>query len=426
MIHLKKLIRVHLMSKYKKFTAWFMWIQAVIFYFYQFIIRVATGNLQEPLTVEFNLSASQYGLFASYWLIAYALLQIPVGIALDRWGTRKIFSVSAFLCGLGTLIMAQTQSFDFLCLARFLIGAGSAAGFIGTFKISSEWFDAKRLPLLVGLISGSGVMGASLAGAPMVLLQSAIGWRAIFNGLSVIAFALSALYWIALRDKNLSSNLSLSDIKNQVLKLISEPQVWLLGIIGFLLYTPISVLAEVWGPSFMRGVYNYTAVEAAFTMSFIFYGNAVGSFLGGWVFLKFFTNRQFFAFFMTLAILIMTIIVWINLSNLWLMCFTLFALGCMVGAENMIFPLGARYVAEGYQGLSASVMNFLVMVGAIVLQPGVGIVMDSLWDGHIDGGSPVYSILQYRLGFTTLIGSLVVGLMLTLFIKGNTRKPSDT
>lgn len=414
------------MSVHSKLTPWLMWILAVFFYFYQFIIRVATGNMREPLTLEFNLTAGDYGMFASCWLVSYALLQIPIGIALDKWGVRKVFSVSAFLCGMGTLITAQTESYAWLCFARLLIGAGSAPAFIGTFKISSEWFKPHLLPILVGVISGIGVLGASLAGAPMVILQESIGWRTVFYSLSITAFALSFLYSFVLRDKKLSSSLSLHEIKKQVFHLITEPQIWLLGTIGFLLYTPVSVLADLWGPSFMRSVYGYDTIGSAIASSFIFYGNAVGSFLAGWMFLKFTTNKQFFACFMTLAGLLMSIIVWADLSNFWILCSALFALGCMVGAENLVFPLGARYAAEGFQGLSASVINFLVMVGAIVLQPGIGIIMDLLWDGTLENGLPAYSIDQYRWGLSALIGSLVLGLILSLGIKGKTKPSSST
>lgn len=414
------------MSTHSKLTPWLMWALAVFFYFYQSTIRVATSNLREPLTLEFNLTASEYGMFASYWLVSYALLQIPIGIALDKWGVRKVFIVSAFLCGVGTLITAYTESYNWLCFARLLIGAGSASAFIGTFKISSEWFKPYMLPILVGSLSGVGVLGASLAGAPLVMLQESVGWRTVFYTLSIVAFALSFLYSLVLRDKTkVSSTLSLREIKKQMLHLITEPQIWLLGTVGFLLYTPVSVLADLWGPSFMRAVYGYDTIESAIASSFIFYGNAVGSFLAGWIFLKFITNKQFFAYFMTFAGIMMSVIVWMDLSNFWVLCCALFALGCMVGAENLAFPLSARYAAEGFQGLSASVINFLVMVGAIALQPGIGVIMDLLWDGTMANGVPVYSIDQYRWGLSALIGSLVLGLILSLGIKGKT-KPSSS
>lgn len=414
------------MSVHSKLTPWLMWILAVFFYFYQSIIRVATSNLREPLTLEFNLTASEYGMFASYWLVSYALLQIPTGIALDKWGVRKVFATSAFLCGVGTLITAYTESYNWLCFARLLVGAGSASAFIGTFKISSDWFKPYMLPILVGSLSGVGVLGASLAGAPLVMLQKSVGWRTVFYSLSITAFALSFLYSLVLRDKTkISSSLNLLEIRKQILHLITEPQIWLLGTVGFLLYTPVSVLADLWGPSFMRAVYGYDNIESAIASSFIFYGNAVGSFLAGWMFLKFTTNKQFFAYSITIAGIMMSTIVWADISNFWILCSVLFALGCMVGAENLVFPLGARYAAEGFQGLSASVINFLVMVGAIALQPGIGVIMDLLWDGTLDNGVPVYSIDQYRWGLSALIGSLILGVILSFWIKGKT-KPSSS
>lgn len=413
------------MSERSKLTPWIMWILALLFYFYQFIIRVATGNIRDPLTIEFNLTAGEFGLFASYWLMSYALLQIPAGIALDKWGPKKVLTGSAILCGIGTLLMAQADTFSILCISRLLIGAGSAAAFIGTIKISSEWFPPNMLPILVGVISAGGVLGASLAGAPMVILQSSVGWRTIFFSLSMIAFGLAVLYSLLLRDKKRATTVTFAEIKKQLAYIICEPQIWLLGTIGFLLYTPVSVLADLWGPSFMKVVYGYDSINAALATSFVFYGNAVGSFLAGWVFLKFATNKQYFAFFMFISAVLMSCIVWIDLSSLSLLCAALFGLGCLVGAENLVFPLGARYAAEGYQGLSASVINFLVMVGATILQPGIGVIMDLIWDGSMENGLPTYSALQYRYGLSALIGSLILGLFLSLYIKGKTNvKPA--
>jgi len=93
----------------------------------------------------------------------------------------------------------------------------------------------------------------------------------------------------------------------------------------------------------------------------------------------------------------------------------------MVGAENLVFPIGARYAAAGYEGLSASVINFLVMVGAIILQPGIGVVMDLLWEGNMFDGLPTYSPAEYRWGLSALIGSLAIGLLLTFAVKGKTK-----
>lgn len=409
------------MSERSKFTPWLMWFLALCFYFYQFIIRVATGNIREPITIDFNLTAGEFGLFASYWLMSYALLQIPAGVALDKWGTKKVFVGSALLCGIGTLIMSQAETFTVLCISRLLIGAGSAAAFIGTIKISSEWFEPNMLPILVGVISAGGVLGASLAGAPLVILQSYVGWRAIFFTLSMIAFGLAVLYSFLLQDRHLAKSVTFTEIKKQLTHILTEPQIWLLGSIGFLLYTPVSVLADLWGPSFLKVVYGYDSIKSALSTSFVFYGNAVGSFLAGWVFLKFTKNKQYFAFFLFITAILMTCIVWADLSSFTLLSASLFVLGCLVGAENLVFPLGARYAAEGYQGLSASVINFLVMVGAIILQPGIGMIMDLIWDGSMENGAPIYSALQYRYGLSALIGSLTLGFILSLCIKGKTK-----
>lgn len=406
------------MVRSSKFLPWFMWGLTACFYFYQFLLRVATANLREPLALEFNLTASDFGIFAAFWLVSYASLQIPVGLALDRWGVRRVFIISALGCSLGAFLMAMTDSFAVLCVSRLIIGASSAASFIGTVKVASEWFDHKLLPILVGVISGIGVLGASFAGVPMILIQHSFGWRNFFLMIAMIGVALAGVFALFLRNKQVDSDGSEDSILQSVRKILLEPQVWRLGLVGFVLYTPVSVIADLWGPSFISAVYKYSHMEAAFASSFIFYGNAFGSFLAGWVFSKFSSNRLFFSSFILVGMLTLLAIVWGNLENFIALVSMLFLLGAVVGAENMVFPLAGRYVERKHQGLAASVVNFIVMIGPILLQPAIGFVMDAVWDGGVSNGIKVYSGVNYKYGLSLVLVALLLSFWLSRGLKG--------
>ncbi len=398
-----------------------MWGMAVFFYFYQYIIRVATGNLREPLTSEFSLNASEYGWFSACWLTTYALLQIPVGVALDRIGPRWVLAFSAVLCSFGSLLMAAADDFTLLCVSRLLLGAGSAAGFIATFKVSSDWFGAKLLPILVGVVSGVGVLGASFAGAPLVMLQEKIGWRPIFIGLSVVSAALALIYVLIMRNKHIDDTKKVYRVGESLKHVFSRSQIWLLGMVGFLLYMPVSVLADLWGPSFIKSVYGYSNVNAAFATSFIFYGNALGSFTVGWVFSRFVTYRRFFLTFISLAAIFMALLIWGDFGSFFWLSVLLLFLGGMVGAENMVFPLGSRCVRRGDEAIAASVINLFVTIGAVFCQPLVGCVLDFAWEGSMENGHPIYSAGEYRSGLSVLFLSLLMGIIVALFLKGKTK-----
>lgn len=397
---------------------WAMWGLAITFYFYQYFIRVAPGVLRSPLTLEFNLNATEYGTFVSCGLLAYASLQIPVGIALSKWGARRVITVCALLCSFGTFLMSIADSYTTLCMARFLIGAGSSAAFVGTFKMASDWFSPQMLPILVGVTSSVGVIGASVAGAPLVWLESQIGWRSVFGTLSIIAVAVATLIALFLRDKKVEDSLKLDEIKKVLKTLCFTPQVWLLGIIGFMLYTPISVFADLWGPSFVMKAYDVPMSVASVASSCVYYGNAIAAYFVGVWFTRFNTNRTFFLLFTTLISIVMLVFVWGHFSNGYTAAAFLFVVGCLVSSENMVFPLGAQYVPKAYASLSASFVNFLIMMGPMFLQPGVGMIMDFFWEGALENGAPAYSVHEYQLGVTVIVGVLMISALLSLFLKG--------
>lgn len=405
------------MKTSSKFFPWFMWGLAACFYFYQFLLRVATANLRQPLALEFNLSAGDFGLFAAFWLVSYAALQIPIGLALDRWGVKRIFALSALGCSAGTFLMGSTETFSALCFARLLIGASSAAAFVGTVKVASDWFKESMIPILVGVISGIGVLGASFAGAPLVVLQGIIGWRSLFFMLSAIGGVLAVVFLLFLQNKPVPVNANKSSVYVTLKKILMEPQVLLLGGIGFLLYTPISVMADLWGPSFIEVVYGHTRLESAIASSFIFYGNAMGSFISGWVFSLFSTSRKFFITFISVGVVLLFLIVWCEIPNFIILCGALFFLGAIVGAENMVFPLAGRHVDPQYRGLSASVVNFIVMIGPVFLQPAIGFFMDAFWEGSIANGVKVYSAENYQHAFSILLAILALGVCLSTKVK---------
>lgn len=122
------------------FHPWVMWFFAVLFFSYQFIMRVFLGLCAPEIMHKFQIDASDFGFLASMYYYGYAGMQIPIAILLDRFGPRVIISICCLVCSIAIFLFYWTETWYVALFARFLIGAGSAAGFLGASKIITLWF----------------------------------------------------------------------------------------------------------------------------------------------------------------------------------------------------------------------------------------------------------------------------------------------
>ncbi|WP_032113075.1 MFS transporter [Candidatus Paracaedibacter symbiosus] len=126
--------------------SWMIWICASLFYFYEMILRASPSVMTDDLMRDFGVDSTALGVLSSFYYYAYVILQVPCGIIVDRFGTRRVVTFSTLLCVIGSLCFAYSDSLPLAQLGRFLIGAGSACAFISCLKISADWFLPAQLP----------------------------------------------------------------------------------------------------------------------------------------------------------------------------------------------------------------------------------------------------------------------------------------
>jgi len=143
-----------------------IWLGAVLFYLYQYIIRVSPSVMKDDLMIAFDITASGFSSLSSFALYCYAFMQIPVGMLVDHYGTRRMIMSSITLCVAGVVLFASSEQLLFGYLARMMMGTGSACAFLSVSKIINEWFPDARKGLMMGLTATSGTIGAFLGGAP--------------------------------------------------------------------------------------------------------------------------------------------------------------------------------------------------------------------------------------------------------------------
>ena len=149
-------------------------------YFLSYFLRSANAVLAPDLQADVGLGPADLGLMTSAFFAAYAAAQFPVGLALDRWGPRRVASLLMLVGVAGALLFAIGTTLPVLALGRVLMGVGLGSVLLAGLKAFALWWPAHRYATVSGLYFAVGSLGALLAASPLAWANAAIGWRATF------------------------------------------------------------------------------------------------------------------------------------------------------------------------------------------------------------------------------------------------------
>ncbi len=370
-----------------------MLVVATLFYLYEFMLRVLPAPLFSYLMKDFSIDAPALAILSSSYLFSYALLQVPVGAWVDKVGPRRLLTIAIFLCAISTLIFARTEIYFWVCIARLLIGAGSAFAFICCMKVITLWLPARYFPIATGLTLTLGTLGAVVGQRPIASLLDNYVWREIMWGLGIFGLVLALLAWLIIRDHNprrpeLAADSSLP-LWVSLKQIVRQKQNWLVAIYAFLITGPTDAFGGMWGvPYFVQGLgFDLKAANTATSMIFI--GMACGSPLIGWVSGVIQARKILMlvgsvgAAISLAGILFMTTLTPVQANAL---CFSYGFLSSYV----LAFVVIRDRVDPIYVGTAVGFVNFASMVGSFLLTSGVGFLLQ-----YFDGSTVVEGVKLY-------------------------------
>ncbi|MGY2003491.1 MFS transporter [Blastococcus sp. SYSU DS1024] len=180
--------------------AYAMWAVGLVAYavavFHRSSLGVAAVDAQE----RFSAGASAVSLFLVLQLAVYAGLQVPVGVALDRFGSRRMILAGAVTMAAGQLVLSLAGDVPTAVAARVLVGAGDAMTFISVLRVVAFWFPGSAAPLITQLTGILGQVGSIVAAYPLVTLLHATSWTVTFLGAAATGALVALLVLLALRD----------------------------------------------------------------------------------------------------------------------------------------------------------------------------------------------------------------------------------
>lgn len=403
------------------YMAWIVWAISACFALMQFAIQLTSSDIITGVMHSFGLSAFGGSLLISSYYYIYVLLQIPAGLLIDRFGTRRILTISAVICVFSCYIFATATSVWVAALGRIMLGGGFAFAFVGSLALIARWFPIRRFALMVSIVEMLGMFGGAFGGMALAALIQQHGWRSSIIGFGIFSAILAVLLWGVVRDapkrfcqipKALSLEKSLSMLSS-VMFLFKKPVAWLNALYSGLIYSVITVFIALWGVSFFMAADHISMTRATFICDMAFIGVAFGCPLFGWLD-SIISQRRFLLLGSCIAGCIMFIVtVFIPMSiTASVVCVVLLGLCC---SSYMIpFAVANEIAPDKLRGASIGFVNTISVGTAPILQPLVGYLLFRFATQH--HAAAQYSLHAFHRSFSVMILVFIAAAMIAWFL----------
>jgi nitrate/nitrite transporter NarK len=373
---------------------------------------VAPAVLAEELQREFSLTGASLGNLSAFYFYSYVAMQIPTGLLADRWGPRKLLTAGAALTALGTLVFAMAPTAAVANAGRLAIGAAAGVAFVAMLKLASHWMPARQFALASGIALFVGVVGATIAGAPLRLAADAMGWRNVMVASAVVSALVAAAIWIVARDDPSERGYASyfphdakaaepTSILDDVRAVLAYRNAWLLYFVPGAFSGIVLMFAGLWGVPFMATHYGLTTAEAAGLASLMLVSWSVASIAFGPISEKLGRRKLPYAASLVVMLALWALLVWVPGWGRTGLAVLLAAIGFAGGGFILTFAYGKESVPARYAGTVSGFTNMGVMTGGMIMQPVVGLVLDHYWTGALTpGGARLYGLEAYQVAFS--------------------------
>ena len=220
--------------------------------------------LAPTLVAEFGLSASGLGLLSSMYFLSFAFCQLPVGVAMDRYGPRRVNAALLLVAAAGGFWFAQAESAAAAIAARALIGIGVSACLMASLTAFVLWYPAGRISTMNAIAFSAGAVGAMTATVPLELLLRVWPWRDAFMLIVAATIAVSLVLWLWVPERTArSGGDGLREILRGLGELLRDSAFLRLSIcLGASQFASVA-LQTLWIATWLRDVAGYTPAEVA-------------------------------------------------------------------------------------------------------------------------------------------------------------------
>jgi ACS family D-galactonate transporter-like MFS transporter len=264
-----------------------------------YLDRTVLGIAAPFLTRDLGLTAAQMGLVFSAFSWSYALLQIPGGIFLDRFGTRVTYCVAVVFWSLFTALMAAVRSLNGLLITRIGVGIFEAPCFPANSRILATWFPQSERARANAIYSVGQYAGLGFLSVPLFWFTQQFGWRALFVTVGGFGMLFGLAWWMLYRNPSDSASVNNAELQHieaggggeykgdplrfewRHIRLLLRRRQILGASIGQFGGNSTQVFFVTWFPTYLVTARGMTFIQAGLMTSLPYIGASIGVLVGG-------------------------------------------------------------------------------------------------------------------------------------------------
>jgi predicted MFS family arabinose efflux permease len=373
--------------------------------------RSALGVIAPELSADLALSPAMLGAANGMFFGALLLMQLPVGIALDRLGPRLVVAGLSAIAVLGLVLQSLATDGATLLVARALIGIGCAASFMSAVVLCARWYAGGDMTLALSRVFAVSQMGILLAGAPLAWLAGWLGWREAFLVSALFTGLAALVWWRLVRNDPPDRPAPARRAESLMEALRGQFSIWRLPGLARVLalhlvaYAAAATVIGLWAGPYFADVHGLNANERGLALAAMGLAMPIGLLLVGPLERRFFSRTSMISAGAALsAAMLLALALWpapplaAALGFLvGLMLFSSYPV-LLVTEARMLFP-------DHLVGRGASTVNMAQVLGSSLLPLLVGLVI-----GFFPMEEAAWPEAAYRAGFAVVAGSLLLGL----------------
>lgn len=346
------------------------------------LYRAAPAVVAPDILAELGLDPAWVAYVTGAFFVTAAAFQAPAGMLFDRLGLKRTIPALMLLGAAGSLVFATAQSGMMLVAGRALMGLGFGVIITGGVVLCARWFEPARFPVVVGLVLAISQIGNLSSTAPTAYLSALLGWRGAFLCLGGVAVVLAIAYFALVRETppgkpdHVGKHESLRDTINGSWRILTNRQLWPVFAMAFVGYASGFSIAGVWGGVYLHEIHGLGLVARGNVLFAMLACFALGLYFFGWLGRRIGSMKRSVTIGAALTVLIFLVLALLEAPSLPVIVVLLALLGAAAGFCGTIIPHGRIFYPPDSLGRGVTVLNTVVLTGAMAFQIYTGVLMD--------------------------------------------------
>ena len=377
-------------------------------------LRSSPAVIAPNLRSELGLSVTELSSMPAALFLGSALMQLPVGILLDRFGPRKTITGFLLITFIGILGVSYSYSAIGLILTLFITGCGIAPVYMGLIVILSRWVPRDRLAAASSIAVAISGVGLLLSATPFAWASSLIGWRETLKLIGFGVAILSCVIWLVVRDRPPGSTLpdkkptSLRETARGLIKVLSDTRLYGLAAVASVSVGSFLSTRALWTGPYLNDVFGLDLIDR---------GNVIFVLSTAWLFSaliygpldRLFDTRRGVVTVGAIIMALSFVLLSVNRSESIIVVTGLFVLlGLSASFSGLIFAHARALFPDTYTGRAVTAINLFIWTGVFFVQVITGEIVSFFPTDEL-GRSPQ---IAYQTMFSVLAISLFIAVLI--------------